>query len=225
MFVWEKKIPEVSLCAFDIETSGFSKEDSEIIEIAVWRKDPKKPWECILDTLIRPEFPITNSEIHGIRDRDVVTAPRFPELAPYLLAVLSDSMLVAHNVYFDVPFLLVSLERCGYSLAPPPHLCSIYLRKMAGFPVPAGTRHSLEWAAKQHQIQLIDAHQARNDAYVVTQLLNVYIRNLLKQSYPQTWGELAQGHSYQFLESWQLPFWSAQQFPIPAPIPSLCKRS
>ncbi|MEK7485372.1 MAG: exonuclease domain-containing protein [Planctomycetota bacterium] len=224
MSVWEKKLPDISLCALDLETSGFSKEDSEIIEIAIWRKDPGKNWACVLDTLIQPEFPIHNSWIHGITDKDVQKSPRFPELVPYIMALLSESMLVAHNVYFDVPFLVASLEKYGYPVKRPPHTCSIYLRKMAGFSVPDGTRHSLEWAAEQHQIDLKDAHQAKNDAFVVTQLINIYIRTLLQQSQQKTWGELAQGYSYQFLESWQVPFWNSQQFPIPSVLPSLSPR-
>lgn len=224
--ILNQPIENTSFCVIDLETSGFSKDLSEIVEIAVWRREPESPWRCIFDTLIRPRQSITNSAIHGIQDRDVKNAPRFIDVIPALLNALSQAVLVAHNVYFDLPFLLTALHNSGQHLLEPPHLCSIYLRRMAGFPVPEKTRHSLDWAARQHQISLVHAHQARDDAEVVTYLLDLYIPALLQQNPKMTWNDLARGYSYRFLDSWKLPFWNSpsKEELLRFPLEKLCPR-
>jgi DNA polymerase III epsilon subunit family exonuclease len=53
------------------------------------------------------------SRIHGITDEMVKGSPSFGAVAPGLLALLEDSVVVAHNAEFDIAFLSAELERVG----------------------------------------------------------------------------------------------------------------
>jgi DNA polymerase-3 subunit epsilon len=77
MSILRTPLNDVPLCALDLETSGISKESAEIVEISIWRKNPKEPWRCILDTLVRPRGSVGATHIHGITPEAVSEAPFF----------------------------------------------------------------------------------------------------------------------------------------------------
>jgi DNA polymerase III subunit epsilon len=55
-------------------------------------------------SLVRPSCPIPAeaTDVHGISDADVASAPRFAEIAPGLLELLESVVFVAHNAAFDL---------------------------------------------------------------------------------------------------------------------------
>ncbi|XP_050382086.1 exonuclease DPD1, chloroplastic/mitochondrial-like [Argentina anserina] len=113
----------VTTIIFDIETTGFSRTDDRIIEIAL--QDLQGGENSTFQTLINPErgVPWNTTKIHGI-STDMVRkpgVPRMKELIPILLSYIRSRqkpggyvMLVAHNGRsFDVPFLRSEFFRCG----------------------------------------------------------------------------------------------------------------
>ncbi|XP_062005183.1 exonuclease DPD1, chloroplastic/mitochondrial [Rosa rugosa] len=113
----------VTVIVFDIETTGFSRTDDRIIEIAL--QDLQGGQNSTFQTLINPErdVPWNTTKIHGI-STDMVNkpgVPRMKELIPILLSYIKSRqkpggyvMLVAHNGRsFDVPFLRSEFCRCG----------------------------------------------------------------------------------------------------------------
>ncbi|KAL6146521.1 hypothetical protein ACLB2K_057199 [Fragaria x ananassa] len=113
----------VTVIIFDIETTGFSRTDDRIIEIAL--QDLQGGENSTFQTLINPErdVPWNTTKIHGITT-DMVrkpSVPRMKELIPILLSYIKSRqkpggyvMLVAHNGRsFDVPFLRSEFSRCG----------------------------------------------------------------------------------------------------------------
>lgn len=101
----EQKQKVVALCRelarqqfviFDTETTGFESSD-EIVQIGVIDQDGK----TLLDSLVKPTKPITNSDRHGITDEMVKDAPTFPEVYDQIKAALSGKLVLAYNSAFD----------------------------------------------------------------------------------------------------------------------------
>ena len=69
----------------------------------------------MLAELVNPGMPIPAevSKIHGITDAMVKDSPSFGGVAPRLLAMLENSVVVAHNAEFDLGFLKAECDRVG----------------------------------------------------------------------------------------------------------------
>lgn len=93
----------------DIETTGFSSKDHEIIEISAIRYK----YGQITDeysTLIHPQgvIPAKITALTGIQNEDVADAPALVEVIPVLADFLGDLPLFGHNIKsFDAPFIRV----------------------------------------------------------------------------------------------------------------------
>ncbi|WPJ92170.1 exonuclease domain-containing protein [Corynebacterium sp. UMB2355A] len=96
----------------DLETTGLSNQD-RIVEIGVVLLRPDFTVERTWETLIQPERDIPNSYIHKITATDVVDAPLFCVVAPYLGSLLNGRTLVAHNASFEHRFLTNEFARAG----------------------------------------------------------------------------------------------------------------
>lgn len=94
----------------DTETTGLGHDD-EICEIAI----VDVTGAPILDTLVRPTRPIPAeaTEIHGITDEMVASAPSWPELAERFEAAVSGRKVVAYNALFDQRLVWQTYERHG----------------------------------------------------------------------------------------------------------------
>lgn len=64
-----------TILVFDIETTGFNRENERIIEFAV--RDLIGGKNSTFETLINPETVVTNAYVHGIRN-DMVNKPNVP---------------------------------------------------------------------------------------------------------------------------------------------------
>jgi DNA polymerase III epsilon subunit family exonuclease len=100
---------------FDLETTGFSHTWSEIIQIAAIRMvDGRILWNESFSSFVRPlqRIPPFISEITGITDVDVQTAPRFNEVMTSFSRFVGTSTLLGHNARrFDMPFISESCAR------------------------------------------------------------------------------------------------------------------
>lgn len=63
---------------------------------------------------MNPERDLGKQSIHHIEARDVLDAPTFAEVAPQLVDLLPERVIVAHNASFDSRFLDNEFERIGY---------------------------------------------------------------------------------------------------------------
>ncbi|XP_072998163.1 exonuclease DPD1, chloroplastic/mitochondrial-like [Typha latifolia] len=110
-----------TILVFDIETTGFSRENERIIEFAL--RDLLGGKNSTFQTLINPEKVVSNAYIHGINTYMVnrPDVPRFKELVPVLLQYVRSRQMagkpvvwVAHNGRrFDVPFFIKEFQRCS----------------------------------------------------------------------------------------------------------------
>ncbi len=109
---------ERPLAVLDLETTGTDPQKDRIVEASIlklwpagrqerytWRVNPGVP------------IPLGATAIHGIRDSDVATAPRFEQVADALLAFLEGCDLCGFNLKrFDLRMLYVECGRVGRTL-------------------------------------------------------------------------------------------------------------
>ncbi len=112
---------EVSFCVLDLETTGGSPATCEITEVGAV-KYVAGELVGTFDTLVNPGSPIppTITVLTGITQTMVIEAPRINEVLPSLLEFIGTSVIVGHNVRFDMSFLNAAAERLGYGRLPNP---------------------------------------------------------------------------------------------------------
>lgn len=106
------------LVFYDIETTGFSREHNDIIEIAAVAWDSTTETELsTFSTYIKPMAPIPAqiTELTGIGASTVANSPRFWEIIPeffmWLKEVGVDKMCGYNSDVFDWPFINAQIDR------------------------------------------------------------------------------------------------------------------
>lgn len=109
-----KKNFPLGICAIDVETTGLSPSQHEIIEFAGVKID-KTGAVSHLQLLIKPQDEILehSSLIHGINNGMVQEAPLFVDCAHHILGFIADTTLLAHNAIYDIGFLIKELSKIG----------------------------------------------------------------------------------------------------------------
>lgn len=90
----------------DVETSGLNPDTDEIIEFAAAKVLNGQVIDT-LTSLIHPKNPISPkiTNITHITNEMLASAPSIGEFFPYISNFIGDSVLVGHNVNFDIDFL------------------------------------------------------------------------------------------------------------------------
>jgi len=152
--------------ALDFETTGLDSAIGRVVEIGAIRFAVAAGAcveEASLACLVDPGIPIPRqaSAIHGLSDEDVAGAPAFREVAPSLLALAAGSVIVAHNVRFDLSFLDAELSRLGISRPAAPTEDTVALSRRA---FPGRASYRLEAIAHALGIDIGSSHRALDDA-------------------------------------------------------------
>ena len=108
------KLEEAVFTFIDVETTGLSPRAARVCEVAAISFRGAERVGTLAE-LINPGMPIPAevSLIHGITDSMVKDSPGFCGVAPRLVAMLENTVLVAHNAEFDLGFLRAEFERVG----------------------------------------------------------------------------------------------------------------
>ena len=106
------------LAVIDVETTGLNPyRHDRVVEVAVVIVLPEQGIQTELTTLVNPERDVGPTSIHGLTASDLVDAPRFADIAAHLAKLLRDSsILVGHNVRFDISFLQSEYNRIGIKM-------------------------------------------------------------------------------------------------------------
>lgn len=150
----------------DIETTGFDRQNDEIIEIAAVRYSYGKEVDSF-HTMVKPNciIPFDISALTGIQEQDVADAPSIEEAAPKFLTYIGQSALVGHNaVSFDVPFLCAQL---GVFL-PNTVIDTLPIAREA---YPLLTCHKLEYLKTALELNDAPSHRAIDDVRTTNALL------------------------------------------------------
>ncbi|MEA2716006.1 MAG: polymerase subunit epsilon [Actinomycetota bacterium] len=108
-------LAQVTFCVLDLETTGASPDTCAITEVGAIKV---RGGECLgtFETLVNPgtDIPFFITVLTGITTSMVVPAPTIAQILPNLLEFAGDSVIVGHNVRFDLSFLNAALASEGY---------------------------------------------------------------------------------------------------------------
>ena len=92
----------------DLETTGLDPEYESIIEIAAMRVNGNAVVDS-LSSLINPGYEIDEfiTDLTGITNEMLASAPPIEDYLPEFLEFIKDSVLVGHNVNFDINFITI----------------------------------------------------------------------------------------------------------------------
>jgi DNA polymerase-3 subunit epsilon len=153
----------VPFCVLDLETTGGSAADCEITEIGAV-KYLGGQLTGTFHTLVNPGTPIPPfiTVLTGITEIMVVEAPKIAEALPAFLEFIGESVIVGHNVRFDLSFLNAAAERLGYGRLP--HR-STDTHRLARRLVPREVRNlKLSTLAAHFRSPITPTHRALDDA-------------------------------------------------------------
>lgn len=164
----------------DVETTGLVPDRHDrVIEIGVVYVSPHGRIQDQWSTLINPGRDVGPTKIHGLTASDVVGAPRFEELSPYILRAVAGRTLVAHNASFDLRFLAAEFCRVGVSLRQLP-LQGVCTMQWSTTYLVAPSRRLVD-CCRACGISLENAHSAQADALATARLLSHYIQQAQNQ--------------------------------------------
>jgi DNA polymerase III subunit epsilon len=155
----------------DIEATGPDPRRHRVVEVAVVLLDPQRRTEGEYTTLCDPGGPMGRTRIHGIASGDVGGAPRFADLAPYLLGLLKGRVLVGHHVNCDRGFLAAEYGRLRVAFPDVPTLCTM---RLAADCLPTLAAPSLRACCAAAGVPAYAEHTALGDARATAALLARY---------------------------------------------------
>lgn len=118
LWEWEFPFPPQAepVVVLDLETTGLSSEQNEIIELALVRVEGGE--RKVFSSLVNPGVPIPPfiSRLTGIRNQDVSSAPDVMAVLEQSQPLLDGATLIIQNAPFDLSFLRPRFRRLGYIL-------------------------------------------------------------------------------------------------------------
>jgi DNA polymerase-3 subunit alpha (Gram-positive type) len=166
-------LSELSFCVFDLETTGGNHISDKIIEIGLVKIEKLKI-VAEKSFLIRPEMHIPDfiQKLTNIKEVDVFDAPLIEDVIDEILEFMGDSILVAHNTSFDVPFFNSVLRRLGKDELKNKSICTNLMTK---YMIPNLLSSNLNYMSKIFDLKHQKAHRALDDALASAELLLKYL--------------------------------------------------
>ena len=165
---------DVTFCVIDIETTGGSAQDGGITEIGAIKV---RGGECLgtFQTMVNPGLliPPTITMLTGITQAMVIQAPRIEAVLPALVEFTAGTVLVGHNVRYDLGYLNLALERGGYARFANRSVDTCALaRRLVRDEVP---NIKLGTLASRFRLDHQPSHRALDDALATADLLHLLI--------------------------------------------------
>jgi DNA polymerase III subunit epsilon len=157
----DSTLHEVPIAVLDLELTGLSPQGDRICEIAVCT-GRRGVIEREFQTLVHAGVRMSESarRCHGITDRMLLGSPVFGEIAGDVVTVLRNSVLVAHNVDFDLGFLHRAFDGTPTVFPPPVTLDTLSVaRRLFAFP-----KNGLVDVCRELEVPLEHLHRALSDA-------------------------------------------------------------
>jgi len=181
-------LEKASFSIIDVETTGLSPRNNNIIEIGIVKVSGLKLKDTF-HTMINPGRPIPYyiSQFTGITDDDVYNAPFFEDAADDILNFISEDIIGGHNFSFDKSFLKREFLFAGKGELYNSDICTLKLaRKM----YPNLKSRSLSNLCSYFKLHNENSHRALSDARVTAQLLIRMIEELRDKNDIKTVQEL-----------------------------------
>ncbi|RYV52297.1 3'-5' exonuclease [Pengzhenrongella frigida] len=186
-----RSLGEVSYTVFDTETTGLDPvRGDEIISVGAVRMVNgrllrRETFERLVDP--RRSVPASSTAIHGLTADMLAGQPTIDAVLPAFARYAQDTVLVGHNVGFDLQFLRLKEARTGVRLRQP--VLDTLLLDAALHP--DHDDHSLEAIAARLGVEVVDRHTALGDALVTGEVF-VRLLTVLRARGVATVGEAAE---------------------------------
>jgi DNA polymerase-3 subunit epsilon len=166
----ERLLSDISYTVFDTETTGLDPAGGdEILQIGAARiVNGKLLRGERFDQLVDPNrsIPEASTRIHGIGPEQVRGKPSIADVLPAFHAFIGDTVLVGHNVAFDLRFLKLKEAASGQPFDQPV-LDTLLLSSVVH---PTEPSHGLETIAARLGVTTSSRHTALGDALVTGEL-------------------------------------------------------
>jgi DNA polymerase-3 subunit epsilon len=151
----------------DIETTGNGYRGQKITEISIFIFDGEKIVD-VFTSLVNPEQKIPHfiTNLTGITDAMVRTAPKFYEIAKKIAEITKDTIFVAHNVNFDYNIIRDEFKSLGFDFKRK-KLCTVRLSRKI---IPGLSSYSLGNICSAEGIEIAARHRAKGDAEATVEL-------------------------------------------------------
>ncbi|QYR19868.1 ATP-dependent DNA helicase DinG [Paenibacillus sp. sptzw28] len=158
----------MNYAVLDLETTGHGAGD-EMIQVGLVVLDEAMQIVRTYNTFVKPSIPIPPfiTQLTGIDESMLEDAPPVEDVLLELIPLLSDAVLVAHNVGFDAGFLSSALDRCGYMPFAGRRLDTIDLLRVL---YPTLTTYQLGAVTELFGIDHDQHHRADSDAMATAEL-------------------------------------------------------
>ena len=152
---------------FDLETTGLSVLNSEIIEIGAVKIQGGKVIS-VFNEYVKPtvSIPQNITELTGIDDSMVADADSIDKVLPRFLEFIGNRLLIAHNANFDVSFIRKAARDLGYAFANP-YLDTVTLSRFLNADLKS---HKLDAVAKYYDLGEFNHHRASDDAEMLSEI-------------------------------------------------------
>ncbi len=166
---------DLPVTVLDTETTGLDVTKDRIVSVGAVRLHGARMYRsAALDRLVRPgiAIPARSTAVHGITDAMVPDAEDFPAVFARLQPLIEGTVLVGHNLPFDIAMLRRECALAGIPWPEPPGLDTLQLSAALD---PEAAEHSLEGLAERLAVDVRGRHTALGDALVTAE---IYIRML-----------------------------------------------
>jgi DNA polymerase III subunit epsilon len=146
----------------DVETTGlYPGGHDRVVEVGIVRLDAEGCVTAEYETLVNPCRDLGPTWLHGVEARDVVEAPEFGEICGAVARLVSEAVVVGHNVSFDLRFVEAEFHRAGFGIPAVRSIDTGPVARMAGDGARSGR---LEDVCASFGIAVGTAHSALGDA-------------------------------------------------------------
>ncbi|VHG95107.1 DNA polymerase III PolC [Streptococcus pyogenes] len=166
---------EATYVVFDVETTGLSAMNNDLIQIAASKMFKGNIVEQF-DEFIDPGHPLSafTTELTGITDKHLQDAKPLVTVLKAFQDFCKDSILVAHNASFDVGFMNANYERHDLPKITQPVIDTLEFARNL---YPEYKRHGLGPLTKRFQVSLDHHHMANYDAEATGRLLFIFLKD------------------------------------------------
>lgn len=173
----------------DTETTGLDPRGGDaIVSVGAVRVDRARVREDdVLDRLVDPGRPIpaVATSVHGITDAMVAGRSTLPTVLRDLSRFAEQTVLVGHDIAFDLAFLRPAERAAGVTL--PTRVLDVLLLSAVLHPADS-EHHSLETLAQRYDVPVLGRHTALGDALLTAEVFVAMIE-LLRMQGITTYGE------------------------------------
>lgn len=173
----------------DTETTGLDPRGGDaVVSVGAVRVDRARVREDdVLDRLVDPGRPIpaVATSVHGITDAMVAGRSSLPTVLRDLSRFAEQTVLVGHDIAFDLAFLRPAERVAGVTL--PTRVLDVLLLSAVLHPADS-EHHSLETLARRYDVPVLGRHTALGDALLTAEVFVAMIE-LLRMQGITTYGE------------------------------------